>query len=247
MERCNPSAKTLASERCKSFASSSGAASRFRPRLPRVSWLVRMNPARVFSGRQRGFKPSTENRQRIRSLYRQPDAVTGGGWTLTNSSLVTRLKRCATLSYVMKSPTLDSRLLGQRGDEAGIPGQFRRLISVLFSGVPGIADAKPVLSERRTQGHLYLSTSHYVSETVPTLASDQRIMRFKFVKFQAGVAHPMMLKELSTARINSRHSLGMCLLFRNTNSLFLVDEPETHFNPDWRSNFITRLRQCFSG
>jgi restriction system-associated AAA family ATPase len=34
------------------------------------------------------------------------------------------------------------------------------------------------------------------------------------------------------------------LLFRNTNSLFLLDEPETHFNPDWRANFITRLRQC---
>jgi restriction system-associated AAA family ATPase len=37
------------------------------------------------------------------------------------------------------------------------------------------------------------------------------------------------------------------LLFKNTNSLFLLDEPETHFNPDWRSNFISLLRQCFSG
>ncbi len=30
---------------------------------------------------------------------------------------------------------------------------------------------------------LYKSDSHYVSETVPTLASDQRIMRFKFAVF----------------------------------------------------------------
>jgi len=37
------------------------------------------------------------------------------------------------------------------------------------------------------------------------------------------------------------------LLFKNTNSLFLLDEPETHFNPDWRSNFVTRLHQCFKG
>jgi restriction system-associated AAA family ATPase len=29
--------------------------------------------------------------------------------------------------------------------------------------------------------------------------------------------------------------------------LFLLDEPETHFNPDWRANFISRLRQCLSG
>jgi restriction system-associated AAA family ATPase len=95
---------------------------------------------------------------------------------------------------------------------------------------------------------LYRSTSHYASETVPTLASDQRIMRFKFVRFsKQGVAQPMMLKELSDGEHQLLHSLGLCLLFRNTNSLFLLDEPETHFNPDWRSNFVTRLRQCFSG
>jgi len=95
---------------------------------------------------------------------------------------------------------------------------------------------------------LYRSTSHYASETVPTLASDERIMRFKFVRFsKQGVAQPMMLKELSDGEHQLLHSLGLCLLFRNTNSLFLLDEPETHFNPDWRANFITRLRQCLPG
>jgi restriction system-associated AAA family ATPase len=29
--------------------------------------------------------------------------------------------------------------------------------------------------------------------------------------------------------------------------LFLLDEPETHFNPDWRANFVTRLHQSFNG
>jgi restriction system-associated AAA family ATPase len=83
---------------------------------------------------------------------------------------------------------------------------------------------------------------------VPTLASDERIMRFKFLKFsKVGVAQPMILKSLSDGEHQLLHSLGLCLLFRNTNSLFLLDEPETHFNPDWRSNFITRLRQCFNG
>lgn len=57
----------------------------------------------------------------------------------------------------------------------------------------------------------------------------------------------MMLKELSDGEHQLLHSLGLCLLFRNTNSLFLLDEPETHFNPHWRASFITRVRQCFSG
>jgi restriction system-associated AAA family ATPase len=56
-----------------------------------------------------------------------------------------------------------------------------------------------------------------------------------------------MLKELSDGEHQLLHSLGLCLLFRDTNSLFLLDEPETHFNPDWRANFISRLRQCLPG
>src|SRR5258707_5516104 len=70
-------------------------------------------------------------------------------------------------------------------------------------------------------------------------------MRFKNFYFtKQGVEKPMLLKELSDGEHQLLHSLGLCLLFRNTNSLFLLDEPETHFDPDWRASFITRLRQC---
>ncbi|MFZ3047642.1 MAG: restriction system-associated AAA family ATPase, partial [Desulfatirhabdiaceae bacterium] len=95
---------------------------------------------------------------------------------------------------------------------------------------------------------LYQSDSHYVSETVPTLASDERIMRFKFVKFsKTDVAEPVMLKNLSDGEHQMLHTMGLCLLFKNTRSLFLLDEPETHFNPDWRANFVTRLPESFNG
>ena len=73
-------------------------------------------------------------------------------------------------------------------------------------------------------------------------------MRFKFVRFsKRGVAQTMMLKGLSDGEHQLLHSLGLCLLFRDTNSLFLLDEPETHFNPDWRASFISRLRQGLRG
>src|SRR5438045_8241908 len=38
--------------------------------------------------------------------------------------------------------------------------------------------------------------------------------------------------------------MRICLHFKKSNSLFLLDEPETHFNPDWRSSFISTLRDC---
>jgi restriction system-associated AAA family ATPase len=36
------------------------------------------------------------------------------------------------------------------------------------------------------------------------------------------------------------------LLFKDTRTLFLFDEPETHFNPDWKAKFISSIRNCFS-
>ncbi len=95
---------------------------------------------------------------------------------------------------------------------------------------------------------LYQSDSQYVSETVPTLASDERIMRFKNFYFtKSDVSKPMLLKNLSDGEHQLVHTMGLCMLFKNTQSLFLLDEPETHFNPDWRANFVTRLNQSFNG
>src|SRR5690606_34986788 len=36
------------------------------------------------------------------------------------------------------------------------------------------------------------------------------------------------------------------LLFKNESCLFLLDEPETHFNPDWKAKFISSIRHCFA-
>lgn len=163
-----------------------------------------------------------------------------------SSLVVSALKRCASLLYVDEAT--DTLVL-----DYWVNDDTKQAFSENFDGSPlALFQAFQVLLTLNLyavsdalKGDLYRSTSHYASETVPTLASDQRIMRFKFVHFsKQGVAQPMMLKELSDGEHQLLHSLGLCLLFRTTNSLFLLDEPETHFNPDWRANFITRLRQC---
>lgn len=163
--------------------------------------------------------------------------------------LVTRLKRCATLSYV--DDTTDTLILDYWvNDETkkAFRANFDDDPLMLFQAFQVLLTLNLYSVGDALKADLYRSTSHYVSETVPTLASDQRIMRFKNVYFtKQGVYKPMLLKGLSDGEHQLLHSLGLCLLFRNTNSLFLLDEPETHFNPDWRANFISRLRQCLPG
>ena len=162
---------------------------------------------------------------------------------------VSALKRCATLSYVDEAT--DTLILDYWVNDAtkeAFRDNFDGSPLALFLAFQVLLTLNLYSVSESLKANLYKSPSRYVSETVPTLASDERIMRFKFVRFsKEGVEQPMLLKELSDGEHQLLHSLGLCLLFRDTNSLFLLDEPETHFNPDWRANFITRLRQCLPG
>lgn len=160
---------------------------------------------------------------------------------------ITKLKRCATLSYEDEiNDTLILDYWVNAATQQAFRGNFSNDPLSLFQAFQVLLTLNLYTVSESLKADVYQSSSHYVSETIPTLASDQRIMRFKFVRFSKnGCDEPLMLKELSDGEHQLLHSLGLCLLFRNTNSLFLLDEPETHFNPDWRANFISRLRQCF--
>jgi restriction system-associated AAA family ATPase len=166
--------------------------------------------------------------------------------------IVTRLKRCATCYFTdAKTDTLYLDFFVNEATREAFRDNFDFEVNdspiALFQAFQVLLALNLYSVSDELKADLYKSDSHYVSETVPTLASDERIMRFKFVKFtKEGVDEPVMLKSLSDGEHQLLHSLGLCLLFKNTKSLFLLDEPETHFNPEWRSSFISRLRECFA-
>jgi len=88
-----------------------------------------------------------------------------------------------------------------------------------------------------TKGELYRSGSLYVNETISTPASHERIMRFKEGSLiKEGVPETIYIKALSDGEHQLIHTIGLCLLFRHEPALFLLDEPETHLNPDWRAS-----------
>ena len=159
---------------------------------------------------------------------------------------VTRLKRCATCYFTDESTdTLYLDYCVNDHTKRAFKQNFDSAID-LFHAFQVLLTLNLYPVSERLKADLYQSNSHYVSETVPVLASDERIMRFKFVRFKKdGINTSVILKDLSDGEHQLLHSLGLCLLFKDTNSLFLLDEPETHFNPAWRANFISRFRDCF--
>ncbi|MCM4168368.1 DNA replication and repair protein RecF [Arenibacter antarcticus] len=95
---------------------------------------------------------------------------------------------------------------------------------------------------------VYESKNIFINHDIyPNPLEENRVLRFKnlWIK-KKGIEKSLFTKELSDGEHQFLHSLGLCLLFKNENALFLLDEPETHFNPDWKAKFITNLRHCFS-
>ncbi|WP_204139548.1 restriction system-associated AAA family ATPase [Halomicronema sp. CCY15110] len=165
--------------------------------------------------------------------------------------IIPRLKRCATCWFV--DAATDTLYLDYYVNDATRQA-FRENFDFAINGSPiSLFQAFQVLLtlnlysvSDQLKADLYQSDSLYVSESVPTLAADERIIRFKNVWLtKTDVAEPVLLKSFSDGEHQLLHTLGLCLLFKNTHSLFLLDEPETHFNPDWRANFVTRLYDSF--
>ena len=159
---------------------------------------------------------------------------------------ITKLKNCSTCSFY--DADMDELYLDYWvNDETkqAFAHNFDSAIE-LFQAFQILLTLNLYTVSEKLKKELYQSASLYVNETIPTLPSDERIMRFKEVSIQkCGIANNIFSKALSDGEHQFLHSLGLCLLYKDKQCLFLLDEPETHFNPNWRAKFISSIRDCF--
>ena len=93
---------------------------------------------------------------------------------------------------------------------------------------------------------IYSSSNVFlVEDNYYDLKEEDRILRFKdFMIKKEKLSNSIYTKSLSDGEHQFLHAMGLSLLFRDKKALFLLDEPETHFNPDWKAKFISSLRHC---
>ncbi|RRJ89410.1 restriction system-associated AAA family ATPase [Paenimyroides tangerinum] len=98
----------------------------------------------------------------------------------------------------------------------------------------------------KDKSRVYQSKNIFINHDIyPNPLENDRILRFKNLWVnKKGINKPLFTKEFSDGEHQYLHVLGLCLLFKNENALFLLDEPETHFNPDWKAKFISSIRHC---
>ena len=96
---------------------------------------------------------------------------------------------------------------------------------------------------------IYKSKGVYTHGKMPDANPLQDVFHFldfmikKNIKEDSG-SKELLLREFSDGEHQLLHAMGICLMLKNRNALLLLDEPETHFNPEWRSKFIQILEGC---
>ena len=95
---------------------------------------------------------------------------------------------------------------------------------------------------------VYQSKGFYTNHKLPVGSPDQDVFHFldfkilKRLKEDNNEVKELLLKEFSDGEHQFLHTIGICLMLKNKSALFFLDEPETHFNPGWRSRFISLLK-----
>lgn len=76
----------------------------------------------------------------------------------------------------------------------------------------------------------------------PLLSSEEKAFNIDNVRVNLnGVTSDVDYYELSDGEHQLIHVFGSLLMIEEADTLFLLDEPETHFNPQWRAKFISIL------
>lgn len=93
----------------------------------------------------------------------------------------------------------------------------------------------------RTRIKAIRKTQKFV-EKLPDVSDVDKVFNISQVKLKLeNIESPVDYIALSDGQHQYMHVFGLLLMIDQPNVLFLLDEPETHFNPAWRSNFVKIL------
>jgi restriction system-associated AAA family ATPase len=87
-----------------------------------------------------------------------------------------------------------------------------------------------------------------ISDQLPRPAPEEYIFRIEDIRLRREeVAGPIPYKNISDGEHQFMHVAGMVMMMEEPDILFLLDEPETHFNPQWRSKLVNTLNKVTAG
>jgi restriction system-associated AAA family ATPase len=83
-------------------------------------------------------------------------------------------------------------------------------------------------------------TSENISDLIPKMVKDDKVFYIKNLKLRKSTNKKdfVYYKNLSDGEHQFLHIIGTLMLMEEESTIFLLDEPSTHFNADWSAKFI---------
>ena len=156
---------------------------------------------------------------------------------------IEQLKRCSTChTYDEKSETYVFDVLVTDETREAFFAFWSTTIE-LYSALHKLAMLNDLAIPRVTRGRLLrdIKTRRFASR-LPEPQDEDKVFRFEQVRFLPRVGEGVVdYVSLSDGEHQLAQILGTMCMASFPNVLFLLDEPESHFNPQWRVKFISRL------
>jgi restriction system-associated AAA family ATPase len=83
-----------------------------------------------------------------------------------------------------------------------------------------------------------------LSDLIPRPELDKLVFKVQDIRFRKkNVKGSVLYKQLSDGEHQLLHIMGTLKIMKENDVLFLLDEPETHFNPEWRAKMIRLIME----
>jgi restriction system-associated AAA family ATPase len=176
---------------------------------------------------------------------REPSARRRKGVQLTDEleHYIEQLRRCSTChTYDEKSETYVFDFLVTEETRLAFRAFWATTIE-LYSALHKLAMLNDLAIPKVTRERLLrdIKTRRFATR-LPEPQDEDRVFRFEQVRFISKVGKGVVdYVSLSDGEHQLSQILGTMCMASSPNVLFLLDEPESHFNPQWRVKFISRL------
>jgi restriction system-associated AAA family ATPase len=156
---------------------------------------------------------------------------------------IDQMKRCSTChSYEEKTETYVFDFLVNEQTRDAFACFWQAPIE-LYSALHKLSMLNDLAIPKVTRERLLrdIKTRRFASR-LPEPQDEDRVFRFEQVRFVSQVGLGVVdYVSLSDGEHQLAQILGTMCMASFANALFLLDEPESHFNPQWRVKFISRL------
>ncbi|TCK92560.1 ABC transporter family protein [Natranaerovirga hydrolytica] len=115
-----------------------------------------------------------------------------------------------------------------------------------FEGLQRLYDYNIYKIKKRTRNRIIYGNEKNKKSLVDWNIANNRVFELLEMTFKTEKGSELELRNFSDGEYQVLQLISILNIFYGSNILFLLDEPETHFNPSWKSLFVSKVKSMLN-